>query len=680
MKWIDKAGHEPVFLTKWKDEMKRLVQLKYPDKEIDEKKLNAYLNQVITKTINNPEVRVDNNYRGTYRDIDLLSLIDTIEENDLIIGGGGTLYVQHDDPDYENIMYDYIDNKKATRNAYKAKRKQYADNEYGWIYNDILQNATKIIINSLYGVHGYDGFFLYNRYIAEAITNIGRQIITTAIMTFETFLSNGIKLNSDSEVYKFLMVVIDKYDPLAIDYEKFFPVDDIHEKVFKRLTDMIAFDVSDSFLHHLKDIISKLEYGQLVHLYYVNNLYEFTMISFIYEKIKYAMENIDELKAPDKKKLKEEHPEVLEKIESVSEFYLHFVLYDHPFFDKVRKAMFTDRNTVLYVDTDSNFLGLNKWVQFMKHDILGGVYNKDEKEVEFISVNLAGIFLSDVIDRGLHSLCYYMHTHKEHADKLVMKNEFYLSRIMFVEGTKKRYISNSVLQEGQLLNEGKGKPDIKGFDFRKSVTKPYLREIYTKICEEEILRAEHINVEKIYMKIIELRDEIEKSLRAGESKFFKQANVQTVENYKNPYSIQGVVAVTLWNILNPDYAIELPSDVDIVPIHALTGPKKTPAGKMTWPNEEFVRNFEKKFPDVYARLENDVYNSHNELIRNMGLTTIAKPKNKEIPVPPWLDFIMDVDSIVAADISLISPILKSLGLNSLNTNSSTEYITNIVNL
>lgn len=272
-----------------------------------------------------------------------------------------------------------------------------------------------------------------------------------------------------------------------------------------------------------------------------------------------------------------------------------------------------------------------------------------------------------------------MNTKDEHADRLDMKNEFYLSRIVFTDA-KKRYVSNSVLQEGSLIKDGIGEVDIKGFDFKKANTKPFIRDIYTKICEDDILRAETINVEEIYKKILDVKDQIIESMAKGENTFFKQATVQMVEHYANPYSTQGVIAVLLWNTLNPTYAMELPTDCDIIPIKDLSGPEYTDSGKLRWVNQAFVMEFKDKYPDAYARLEKNIYSNENELIRHMGLTSIAKPKNTEIELPEWFNFLLDSDKVVLDAMNLISPILKSLGLNGLKTDASTEYITNVLDL
>jgi len=669
-------GKEAIFISQWKDEMRRRIKLRFKGRPLSEKKIDKYLDKIVHENMVNPQVKVVNNYMNKYVSTDLLSLIDTIHEQQWIIGGGGTLYVQHDTPGRPNLMYDYITSRQELRGNYKKLRKKCPDGSDQWIYYDVLQNAMKVIINSLYGVHGYERFVLYNRFIAEATTNIGRQIITTAVMAFENFLAGGVRYNTEEELYQHITNVCNEYKE-NMDFSVFH-IDNINEKVVERLLNICAFQHTDIFVYNVTQMVENMEYGEKVLLYYKNNLYEFTRLPFIMEKVRYIINNLKELKAPERDKINDD--QILQYIDEITEFYKVFVVYDYPIFDRVRKAMYTDRNNVLYVDTDSNFLGLNEWVTFVKEEVLENQFNKPVEEIEFISVNLLAMFLSSVIDMALHTLCRNMNTKKKHADRLVMKNEFYLSRIIFTDA-KKRYVSNAVLQEGQLLNGGKGDPKITGFDFKKATTKTYLREIYTKICEEDILCADYIDVENIYKKVLKVRKEIEESLENNESTFFKQSSVQLIEHYKEPYSTQGVTAVLLWNTLNPQYSMELPVDCDIVPIIDLTGPQyDNKKGKMVWKNEKLVLDFKERFPDVYHKLESNIYGNQNDLIRKMTLTSIAKPRNNEIEMPEWFFYIMDSDKVVLDAMNLISPILKSLGLTSLKTNASTEYISNIISL
>lgn len=670
---------EAVFITQWKEEMKTRLKLRFRDQKLSEKKIDEYLDKTVHAYMVNPKVEVVNNYRNKTVKTDLLALIDTIHDNDLIIGGGGSLFVQHGTPGKENYMYPYIVEKQGLRGKYKAKRKVCDENSAEYVYYDNLQLATKIIINGLYGIHGYEGFILYNRFLAESITNIGRQIICTAVMSFENFLSGSIQYNTEEEVYQYISNICNEFDK-RIDYSVFH-VSDLDKKILEKIINLCAFKASKKFLTHVEEMIARMTYGEKILMYYKNNLYEFSKVPFIYEKLKYICQNLKELKVPEYEPIRKQSPEIEDMIHEVWAFYETFVLYDYPIYDRVRKAMFTDRKNILYVDTDSNFIGLNEWVTFIKQDVLNNKYSQPEKEMDFIAVNLSALFLAEVIDRGLHSLCKHMSVHKEHADRLQMKNEFYLSRILFTRGSKKRYISISVLQEGKLLNNGNGKIDIKGFDFKKAVTKEHIRNIYSSICENDILRADDIDVEEIFLKVMTLKKEIEESLLRGESKFFKQANVQILEHYKQPWSEQGIKGVKLWNTLCPEYAMELPTDCDIIPIHDISGPKyDVKRRKQVWPTEKFAMEFYEKFPDAYQLLDKEIYSNENQEIREMGLNCLAKPKNDEVPLPEWFSFLLDYDKVVQDDLKLISPILQSLGLNPIQTTSKTEYITDIIDL
>ena len=80
---------EAIFVTQWKDEMKERLKIRFKDKLLNEKKIDKYLDSLIEKRMQNPKVQIYNNYREQSVTTDLLSLIDTIHEHQLIIGGGG---------------------------------------------------------------------------------------------------------------------------------------------------------------------------------------------------------------------------------------------------------------------------------------------------------------------------------------------------------------------------------------------------------------------------------------------------------------------------------------------------------------------------------------------------------------------------------------------------------------
>ena len=164
-----------------------------------------------------------------------------------------------------------------------------------------------------------------------------------------------------------------------------------------------------------------------------------------------------------------------------------------------------------------------------------------------------------------------------------------------------------------------------------------------------------------------LKQEIRRSMEAGESLYFKQANVNPPEHYAAPLRISGIKAVMLWNALCPEYAIELPSDVDIVPIRNIN----TAKGR-EWLQEHY--------PEIYARFEREIINNRNPNIASMSCNVIAKPKNANIPMPDWLRDIMDTSKVVNSTVKLIAPIMESLGLKVQRPSSTKEYLTNIVDL
>ena len=73
------------------------------------------------------------------------------------------MYVQHDTEGRENVMFDFIISKQKERAFHKKERKKYEKYSDAWVMEENFQLNVKILINSLYGAHGYPGFVLYNR-------------------------------------------------------------------------------------------------------------------------------------------------------------------------------------------------------------------------------------------------------------------------------------------------------------------------------------------------------------------------------------------------------------------------------------------------------------------------------------------------------------------------------------
>ena len=136
---------------KWKCEMRKLLKMKYGNKytktEIDSK-----LDIIIDKNLKNPNVSVFNNYSNTSVRTNLLDLTDSIEQNQLIITGGGCLFMPHGTK--PNILIDFILEIMKRRKDAKKMRKNFDKGSDGWLKWDIAQLLNKLVINSLYGCMG----------------------------------------------------------------------------------------------------------------------------------------------------------------------------------------------------------------------------------------------------------------------------------------------------------------------------------------------------------------------------------------------------------------------------------------------------------------------------------------------------------------------------------------------
>ena len=668
-------------ITEWKTEMTKLLKMKYGDK-FTKSEINDKLDKIIKKDLKNQNVTVFNNYTNTAVRTNILDLTDSIEANHLIITGGGCLFLPHGTK--PNILIDFILEIMKRRKDAKKMRKNFEKGSDGWLKWDIAQLLNKLVINSLYGCMGYPGFLLYNVFTAEAITSEGRFIITTAINCIEAFLGNAFYFVDESELTHYIYNIHTEYKKYGeLDVSKF-GVNDYLPLVYDRLIEKSKFTMTDKMKTNLLDMLTGKPQGELALLYYKNNLLEFSKLDFVKAKFKYIIENNGLLSFCEMDLLKND--EMRQVTKSIWDLYEVFVLYNYPINDKIRKAMYLPKTRALYTDTDSVFVSVCHLVDYIKNDVLhGNNPMASDNDLTFTSVNLMLIFINIAVDRYLKTLCYSTNIEPEYAEKLGMKNEFYLKRILFVE-KKKRYISLSILQEGQLLGKGRGKPEIKGFEFVKSNTKPYLRDFYTQLATDEILEADEISPSRIFKKMAQLKSDIEYGMSHGDSKFYKQAKVKTPDNYKNPFSTQGITAVMLWNAICPTMAIELPADVNIVPIKSLRLPKPPERTKPTevvqldpFKNKN-IEELADKYPDVYQRLYNEIYTNENPQIRYMNLSSIALPKNSNITIPQYVFDLINYDEIVTNSIQLFLPVMESLGIRSVPTTSNTNHMTNIVQL
>jgi len=292
---------EYMAIRMWKEEMKKLIEEKYGS-NLSKKKIDKFLDKKILEYGKNPKALLVNNYINREISTNLLEIIDYIESKKLIIGGEGCLFIQHPETDDDvHILTKFIIWVRKQRDVFKAERKQYPKGSFEWILKDLGQNNKKLKVNGLYGCLGCASFILFNKFIAESITNGGRQIICSAAMTFENFLGVDVKYNFKSEVFTFIHRIRNeirtKY-PSGIDCSPFY-MDNLRYKVREKLCKRCAFPIEIDFVENLDGVLADCNKDELVILYYKNNFMEFNKTPIIRSKLKFIMSNIDQLRSPE---------------------------------------------------------------------------------------------------------------------------------------------------------------------------------------------------------------------------------------------------------------------------------------------------------------------------------------------------------------------------------------------
>ena len=679
------------YIREWKEKMSSIIRMRFSNEQISDKKIDSYLNNLIMTKAKDPRILLVNNYTNKVSRLTTLKLIEVIRGKNLICAGGGCLFLQHKEK--RNILIEFILYIMQSRNDAKASRKLFEKGSDEWDDADRLQLAFKLVINSLYGCLGYPGFIMFNIFLAEAITNQGKHIITTAINAIENFLGDSMMYETPNDVYNVINKIDTEFysktkgkfsDKLIAMIGNEIDLKNLPQMCLRRYLDHCIFAYSKDFVSNLYEIFKNMSVDELIMMYYKNNFLEFSRLNFMKEKIKNLILMNGPLAFCEDYAFKDNT--CIELLEDIWSFYELFVLYDYPIYDRIRKAMYIDKTCSLYTDTDSVFVSLDRAVKYIKNEVFISVSESgmNDQNFTFTAANIILAIVNRMIAHSMQTLCRSLNITPEFAKMLKMKNEFFFSRIMFTD-VKKRYISLALLQEGQVLNDGNGLPEIKGFDFIKAGTKKYVKDYYTKLCLEEILYPEEIKPARVFKKVLDLKYSMEDTISRGNMEFFKQANVKKPEYYKNPYSTQGVCAIILWNTLCPDKALEFPTDVNIVPIKELTFPKPSKAKKnsdkeLNPLNQKGILEFQERFPDKYDLLYKNIYSSPNPLIKHINLTSIAIPKNIDYEIPEHIRYLYNIENVINDNLNLILPILKSIGINSLQVTTNNSYMSNIVSL
>lgn len=693
-----KAVKDSAFLKRYVKDMVDFFDKAYP--ELDKSEIKRIITREVEGSLMNPEAKVENTYTHEAQMTTLLSVLDWAMETKPIIGGNGTFFKQHKDSINPNaVMLDEFDKSRGAEKKLMFAAEGVDPVEYN-IHN-IDQTNFKKLSNSWYGGSAMPSSAFYNKECAASTTKTARSVISTCMTTFEAVLADTFTFVDFQELIVWIDTVLSEeceLDDWVVRKNK----DDVFDRLFPRI---IVKEKNDDEL--LMSYLSNLSSSKLTRLYWKYNLFEFTrehqVIKDLFDTIFSSIrsftpmssnddfsvvpdEYIDEIKAAKEpmkaweKKVQHElfydpnnAPEsIQEPLDILTGFYLKYIYSEFLFTDRMYKLKNFRRNVVTVIDTDSNILSLDPWIEYCFTDLMRGDYGRKYIDNVFININVTTYVITKVIKTTLDLYGRHSNIDDDHRWRYQMKNEFFFANLILAN-VKKRYLNKMILREGNLLK--KPKYDIKGYDFRKASTSDETADFYINIVKNELLDPDHIDVKKILSILRDFRKEIKVSVMRGEIKYLPIGSPKELESYADPKSEQSIRAVFGWNALYPENAIQLPSKVAILKTKIYTLESIAPLAKTN--------------PHIYETIQDKIFSDTTGMFRKMlssgekveGLSVIAIPQTETIP--EWLIPYIDYTTVVNAVLAPFKSVTETFGIPSIEegpTERKSVGFSNIVRL
>lgn len=634
--------------------MSNIMQNMFPDIPKEE------LKKIINKTINEKKNNEPNFYfskGNSKKKCSLLTIDKTLANDTPILDKSGVLYYKHSDR--ENILASMCAEFGRLRKQYKDQMFEHINDQDKFLFNifDIFQRTVKILNNSFYGATTQGQSIFYHPEFGPSITYQGEAIIMTSISIFERSISNNITFYSLSDIMDYCdNIANEEYE---VEYEitdddikindKEFNIDNLID-YFIEHTDRSKYIFNKKSKSLLKEFLEKYPKEYLYKFYLKNNLIIF---------LDMIMDDFESVITKDFLDPNKPSEEIKDKLESIWISIKDYVFYNYLNYHNFDEAHERKRKCVLTVDTDSNFLYLKPvFNEFCKH------YPSCSKDKNSITstVSFITFFLTKIINMTYQKFTSSVNVEEDYRSLINMKNEFLLQRLMLTSN-KKNYGSICLAQEGHIIDNPK--VDIKGLPIKKVSVNKNVRNYYTEILENDILKADYIDRSKIIGKVFGLSDIIDESLHNGSTEYMLPLKVNEISSYKMPYNIMSLRGTILWNTLFKDQEISLPNKVNAVKIKIENDFEALENKLKENGFEEYIEPFKEVFENT-------------QLFKSDIINIICMPKNiKEIP--DVIKLFIDYNQMILDHLNSGMIILDSVNINTPKINDNL-ILSNIIRM
>lgn len=684
--------------------------LKHSFPELNQEELYDAIEWSINKRIKNKPAILDNNYTKKKISGTVLDILNYIDKLQPIVTSSGVLFKQHKEED--NPLSKMIQGFLDQRSKYKKEMFKYPKGSYMFERYNLFQLLEKLNSNATYGILGNNTSAFYNLYVAESITRQGRSYISCSIMLFESLLANNVKFNNLNEIIVFINNIENEKPNRKILDEYILDRNITKEECFYKLlntVDMMLWVPTEKEMTLVWDYLKGLSQEDINRIYYKNNLYTLCDLPIISELLIKILSKLTEpFMNPNKP------PKVIEDdLTTLVDIIKEYVYYPHFYIDKLDRIEYMQRDIVCISDTDSTIISFDAWYRYL----LNKVYNidmpiKHEKfnmlnlieadefgdkpkrtMVEFVEpeydynfytdeiveikrliepcklipqdslkysiINIMAYVCSDLIVDYLNEYSKMTGSYQEAVKcKMIMKNEFYFQRILLTVN-RRNYADIQVLQEGNIIPEGKTRMAIMGLPINKSTLSESVKREMQNILYEDILTADRIDQINVIKKLAILEKRIFNNIMEKKTDFYKPDNIAAISSYAEPLSQNGCIAAMVYNAMRTENmpALNLEERNKIIKIKINVSKK----------NADRIKD---KFPVEYEKLI--ALLNHPTL--GSKVNTIGLPIDVE--VPEWVLEFVDIQTITS-DVLNNFP-LESIGLQRMD-NDSVNY-SNIINL
>ena len=684
---------ESVYIEEYKKRMIEAIQSIHPT--WGEEDIDNILNDMIKKKVSNPKTELDNNYTHQHNyDASLISVFDWILKDEPIISGNGTFYknqYQAFNPIGKMLMTWLADRKAVKKEMFKIEDTD--SDEYKNL--DRKQATIKINVNSYYGGSGAPSSAFYSAYSGPATTNSAQVVISTTMNMFESFVADNYNFIDLNEFFDWVHCIFSNYkDP--DDFIRFIS----KEELFDRLSNKLI-KCKDIDLTILREFIDNLTDDERKVFYYKNNLIEFIddypNIQDLYRQVfenvvNHEYSDFDKLKEngtlPNKEKKKKDWEKYVNKeyfmdpnsvpdsikeyIIKLTDYFVQYVYSPYLAFDRVYRLKNFKRKVVTVIDTDSNILALDTFVNYTLDNVLtndGNCYGRNRLHNVFITVNTITYAITEVVSKILALHAKSINIPEEFRPNLNMKNEFMFTKLVIAK-TKKRYLSKVMLREGNLMK--KPKIDIKGFDFVKATTSAEAESFFKMLIDKYIM-GDDIDTKAILNELNQYSRKIENLIRNGDVTYLPNTTAKPLSAYKNPNSTQAVLACTAWNLLYPNKILDVPSKPKLLKLKIFS--------------ESDIESMRYKYPREYEIIKEKIFHDSTGMfitydkkgnVKIKGLTAICIPAAEKIPecLIDYIDYSTMINNIIAPFKSVIE--ILGIKTQSVGKNTKSEAITNII--